>query len=160
MMIGNMGLNPTMELHGMGINRWRILYKMAVQRISRKFKDISLSFVPHPVTKDLPVLVNENAIIRSVRNLVQTIPTERFFNPILGSNVRASLFDFVDYGTASVIQTEILDAIKNFEPRVDNVRVVVDPQPDLNSFEITIGFEIIGQEIPAQEFTFLLEATR
>ncbi len=133
---------------------------MAVKRISRKFKDISLSFVPHPVTKDLPVLVNENAIIRSVRNLVQTIPTERFFNPSLGSNVRSSLFDFVDFGTASVIQTEILDTIANFEPRVDNVTVNVNPQPDLNSFEVTVSFEIIGQEVPAQEFTFILEATR
>ena len=53
---------------------------MAVQRISRAFKDISLSFDPHPVTKDLPVLTNERAIVRSVRNLVETIPTERFFN--------------------------------------------------------------------------------
>jgi hypothetical protein len=64
---------------------------MAVERISRSFKDISLSFVPHPVTKDLPVLLNENAIIRSVRNLVETIPGERFFNPFLGSKVRSSL---------------------------------------------------------------------
>jgi phage baseplate assembly protein W len=112
------------------------------------------------VTKDLPILVNENAIIRSVRNLVETIPKERFFNPILGSNVRSSLFDFVDYGTASTIQTEIKTTISNFEPRVDNVIVSVDPQPDLNAFEVTINFEIIGQQIPAQQFTFLLEATR
>jgi phage baseplate assembly protein W len=112
------------------------------------------------VTKDLPILMNENAIIRSVRNLVETIPKERFFNPILGSNVRASLFDFVDYGTASTIQTEIKTTISNFEPRVDNVIVSVNPQPDLNSFEVTINFEIIGQQIPAQQFTFLLEATR
>ena len=77
---------------------------MTVTRISRTFKDISLSFDPHPVTKDLPVLTNERAIVRSIRNLVQTIPTERFFNLTLGSNVRKSLFDFVDYGTASVIQ--------------------------------------------------------
>ena len=80
---------------------------MAIKRISRAFKDISLSFTPHPVTKDLPILKNENAIKASVRNLVQTIPTERFFNPVLGSEVRESLFDFVDYGTASVIQQQI-----------------------------------------------------
>ena len=133
---------------------------MVVQRISRTFKDISLSFVPHPVTKDISVLLNENAIIRSIHNLVETVPTERFFNPILGSNVKSSLFDFVDYGTASVIETEISDTIKNFEPRVENVKVNVNPQPDLNSFEITVGFEIIGQQVPAQEFTFVLEATR
>ena len=72
---------------------------MAIQRKSRAFKDISLSFSPHPVTKDLPVLTNERAIVRSVRNLVETIPTERFFNPVLGSEVRNSLFDFVDFGS-------------------------------------------------------------
>ena len=66
-----------------------------VRRTSRSFKDISLSFDLHPVTKDLPILKNENAIKRSVRNLVETIPTERFFNPLLGSDVRSSLFDFV-----------------------------------------------------------------
>jgi phage baseplate assembly protein W len=77
---------------------------MAVTRISRSFKDISLSFEPHPVTKDLPVIKNQTAIIRSIRNLVETIPSEKFFNPNLGSNVYSSLFEFVDYGTASVIE--------------------------------------------------------
>jgi len=133
---------------------------MAEQRISRSFKDISLSFVPHPVTKDLQVLKNENAIRRSVRNIVETIPTERFFNSLLGSDVRDSLFEFVDFGTASVIQSQILVAIENFEPRVDNVVVEVDPQPDQNSFNVTVIFDIIGQEFPTQEYTFLLEAAR
>jgi hypothetical protein len=133
---------------------------MAEQRISRSFKDISLSFVPHPVTKDLQVLKNENAIRRSVRNIVETIPTERFFNSLLGSDVRSSLFEFVDFGTASVIQNQILIAIENFEPRVENVVVEVDPQPDQNSFDVTVIFDIIGQEFPTQEYSFLLEATR
>ena len=133
---------------------------MAEQRISRSFKDISLSFVPHPVTKDLQVLKNENAIRRSVRNIVETIPTERFFNSLLGSDVRDSLFEFVDFGTASVIQNQILIAIENFEPRVNNVVVEVDPQPDQNSFNVTVIFDIIGQEFPTQEYTFLLEAAR
>jgi len=133
---------------------------MAVTRISRAFKDISLSFDPHPVTKDLPVLVNERAITRSVRNLVETIPTERFFNPLLGSDVRRSLFEFVDYGSASVIEDQIKTTINNFENRVDNVIVEVDPRPDDNTFEVTIIFDIIGQDFPTQQFSFLLEATR
>ena len=133
---------------------------MAIQRISRSFKDISLSFDPHPVTKDLPILKNERAITRSIRNLVETIPTERFFNSLLGSNVRSSLFEFVDYGTASVIQTQIETTIENYESRVNNVKVEVDPQPDNNSFEVTVIFDIIGQQFPTQQFTFLLEATR
>jgi phage baseplate assembly protein W len=133
---------------------------MSVTRISRSFKDISLSFDPHPITNDLPVLLNQQAIRRSIRNLVQTIPTERFFNPILGSDVRQSLFEFVDFGTASVIRDQILNTISNFEPRVNDVDVQVDPRPDENEFEITIIFNIIGQEIPTQQFSFILEATR
>ncbi len=133
---------------------------MAIKRISRAFKDISLSFTPHPVTKDLPILKNENAIKASVRNLVQTIPTERFFNPVLGSEVRDSLFEFVDFGTASVIEEQILTTLNNFEPRIDNVSVDVFPKPNLNEFEVTVSFNIVGQQVPAQEFTFILEATR
>jgi phage baseplate assembly protein W len=133
---------------------------MSITRISRSFKDISLSFDPHPVTGDLPTLINERAISRSIRNLVQTIPTERFFNLEIGSDVRRSLFEFVDFGTASIINDQILNTISNFEPRVDNVQVTVEPRPDTNEFEITIIFNIIGQEIPAQQFSFILEATR
>ena len=133
---------------------------MAIQRISRSFKDISLSFEPHPVTKDLPILKNENSIRRSVRNIVQTIPTERFFNSLLGSDVRRSLFEFVDFGTASVIQDQILVAVENFEERVENLQVIVDPIPDDNTFNVTVIFDIIGQEFPTQEYSFLLEATR
>ena len=133
---------------------------MAIKRISRAFIDISLSFEPHPITQDLQILKNENAIRRSVRNIVETIPTERFFNSILGSDVRGSLFEFVDFGTASVIERQIIIALNNFEPRIDNVQVQVDPFPDRNSFNVTVLFDIIGQEFPTQEFTFLLEATR
>ena len=133
---------------------------MANERVSRAFKDISLSFSPHPVTKDLPILKNESAIRRSVRNIVETIPTEKFFNPDFGSDVYKSLFDFVDFGTANVIQGQIKTSINNFEPRVNNVRVEVDPQPDLNQFEVTVIYDIVGLEFPTQEFNFILEATR
>ena len=133
---------------------------MAIQRISRAFKDISLSFIPHPITKDLPVLKNEAAIRRAVRNIVQTIPTEKFFNSLFGTDIRGSLFEFVDFGTASVIQDQIIISIQNFEPRVDNLEVSVRPYPDINQFEVSVVFDIIGQEFPTQEYSFLLEATR
>tara|TARA_Y100001954_G_scaffold195541_1_gene211509 strand:- start:148 stop:552 length:405 start_codon:yes stop_codon:yes gene_type:complete len=134
---------------------------MAVKRISRSFKDINLSFSPHPVTKDLTVLRNDNAIKRSVRNIVQTIPTERFFNSILGSDVRDLLFDnFIDFGTASAIEDQIKISIENFEPRVDNLEVNVEPRPDQNEFEVNVIFDITGQDFPTQDFTFILQATR
>ena len=130
------------------------------QSVSRSFKDISLSFDPHPVTKDLPVLRNERAISRSVRNLVQTIPGERFFNSILGSGVRRLLFDFIDVATADSIEDEILTTISNFETRVSNVQVQVEPRPDENNFNVTVFFDIVGQSLPSQTFSFILEPTR
>ena len=133
---------------------------MAVKRISRTFKDISLSFDPHPITKDLPILKNESAIRRSVRNIVQTIPTEKFFNSLFGTDIRGSLFEFVDFGTASIISEQIRISIENFEPRVDDLQILVRPYPDLNAFEVTVIFNIIGLEFPTQEYSFLLEATR
>ena len=134
---------------------------MAVKRISRSFKDVNLSFTPHPITKDLTLLRNDDAIKRSVRNIVQTIPTERFFNSILGSDVRDLLFDnFIDFGTASAIEDQIKISIENFEPRVDNLEVNVEPRPDQNEFEVNVIFDIIGQEFPTQDFTFILQATR
>ena len=133
---------------------------MAVKQISRHFKDISLSFEPHPVTKDIPVLINERAIVRSVRNLVETTPTERPFNSLLGSEVRSSLFDFVDFGTAAVIQDQIETAIQNYEPRIDNLVVEVEPEPDNNTFNVNVIFDIVGLDLPTQQFNFLLETTR
>tara|TARA_R100000278_G_scaffold92660_1_gene70673 strand:+ start:201 stop:599 length:399 start_codon:yes stop_codon:yes gene_type:complete len=129
-------------------------------RISRSFKDISLSFKPHPVTKDLTVIKNADAIKRSVRNLVETIPRERFFNPVLGTDIRSSLFDFCDFGTASTIQNQIEITIDNFEPRIENLDVEVLPRPDRNEFEVNIFFDIVGQQFPTQAFQFILEATR
>ena len=129
-------------------------------RVSRSFKDISLSFEPHPITKDLPVLKNANAIRRSVRNLVQTIPGERFFNPILGSSVYDSLFDLMDFGNSILIEQEIVTTLRNFEPRVNNVRVRVSVRSDQNNFDVTIFFDIVGAALPPQEFSFILEATR
>tara|TARA_B100002019_G_scaffold26323_2_gene20265 strand:- start:1658 stop:2059 length:402 start_codon:yes stop_codon:yes gene_type:complete len=133
---------------------------MAVQRVSRAFKDISLSFSMHPVTKDILVLKNADAIKRSIRNIVQTIPSERFFRPVLGTNIRSQLFDFVDFGTASIIEQQVLIAIENNEPRVENVGVTVSPKADTNEFEINVRFKVVGLELPAQQFTYLLEATR
>jgi len=133
---------------------------MAIQRKSRAFKDISLSFSPHPVTKDLPVLTNERAIARSVRNLVETIPSERFFNSLIGTDVRGSLFELFTSETVTIIEDQVQTTIANFEPRVDNVSVQVDAQYDNNELNVTVFFDIVGLEVPTQSFTFILEPTR
>ena len=133
---------------------------MAIQRKSRAFKDISLSFSPHPVTRDLPVLVNERAIVRSVRNLVETIPTERFFNPLLGTDIRDSLFENYSRTTVTIIEDQIRDTIRNFEPRVDEIGIEVVGRPDDNALDIKVLFTIKGLDIPQQFFSFILEPTR
>ena len=137
---------------------------MAIIKKSQGFRDISLSFKRHPITNDIAALKDTDAIKRSVRNLVQTIPNERFFNSALGSEVRDSLFEtapgFIDFGTASIIERQIQTTIENFEPRVENVDVTVEPKPDTNEFEVNVFFDIIGQTFPEQEFSFILKATR
>ena len=119
-----------------------------------------MSFSPHPVTKDLPVLLNERAITRSVRNLVETIPTERFFNSLLGTDIRDSLFDNFSASTVTIIEDQIRESIRNFEPRVGEIGVEVIANPDQNELEVKVLFDIIGLEVPTQSFTFLLEPTR
>ena len=133
---------------------------MPIKRTYRGFKDISLSFMPHPVTNDMPVLLNERAIARSVRNIVETIPTEKFFDPLFGSNVRGMLFENYTQTTSYVIEDQIKTSIRNYEPRVNNIRTIVQGKPDLNAFEVTVVFDIVGLEVPRQSFTFLLEPTR
>jgi phage baseplate assembly protein W len=133
---------------------------MAVQRVSRSFKDISLSFQPHPVTGDIGVIRNESAINRSVRNIIETNLGEKPFDPDFGADIRSQLFELCDYGTASILEDQILTALQNHEPRINNIGATVEPFPDTNTLEVTITYNIIGQEFPAQTFTFILEATR
>tara|TARA_Y100000766_G_scaffold236473_1_gene212263 strand:- start:11 stop:418 length:408 start_codon:yes stop_codon:yes gene_type:complete len=135
---------------------------MPIENVKRSqgFKDISFSFLPHPVTKDLPILKNERAIIRAVRNLVETIPTERFFDSMIGSEVRSLLFENYTAPIEIAIEDQIITTIRNHEPRVENVAVDVDPLPDDNSIEITVFFDIVGLDVPRQAFTFILEPTR
>ena len=133
---------------------------MAIQRKSRAFKDISLSFSPHPITKDLPVLINERAIVRSVRNLVETIPTERFFQPNLGTEIRDTLFENFSRQTVNIIEDQVRDTVRAFEPRVGDVGVEVVAIPDNNNFEVKVLFEIRGLEVAPQSFTFILEPSR
>ena len=133
---------------------------MAINRKSRAFKDISLSFSPHPVTKDLPVLINERAVIRSVRNLVETIPTERYFNSILGTDIRDTLFTNFDRAEVMMIEDQIRETLGNLEPRVSNVGATVRAVPDNNTFNVTVFFDINGLDLPTQSFSFILEPTR
>ena len=133
---------------------------MAIKRKSRGFKDISLSFLPHPVTNDLPILLNERAIVRSVRNIVETIPTEKYFDSLFGTDVRDSLFENFTNSTVTVLTDQIKTSINNYEPRVNNISLEVNGKPDLNAIEVVIFFDIVGLDVPTQTFSFLVEPTR
>ena len=130
------------------------------QRQSKAFKDISLSFKRHPVTNDIVALRNEDAIKRSVRNLVETVNEERFFNSLIGSHVRESLFEIPDNTIRATLRTQIENSILNFEPRVNLTDVIINHPNDTNDLEVTVVYDIIGQEATPQEITFILQPTR
>ena len=130
------------------------------QRQSKRFKDISLSFKRHPVTNDILALRNEDAIKRSVRNLVETINEERFFNSLIGSRVRESLFEVPDNTIRATLKSQIENSILNFEPRVNLTDVIINHPNDTNDLEVTVAYDIIGQEATPQEITFILQPTR
>ena len=132
---------------------------MAVQ-ISRAFKDISLSFSRHPVTNDIVVLKNEDAIKKSVINLCRTKLNERFFNDLLGTRIEESLFDLNNDDIASVLETEIETLLENYEPRITLNDVSVKAQQDNNDLYIRIGYLITGLPFPPQNIEFLLQPTR
>ena len=115
---------------------------MPVERVSRSFKDLSMSFKANPLNDDLITLKNESAIARSIRNIVFTSPGEKFFNPDFGSNISKVLFENIDEISAIQIKEEIELSIKNFEPRVRLQEVEINPDYDNNQFDVTINYRI------------------
>ena len=132
---------------------------MPQQRVSQSFKDISMSFETNPLNDDLIALKNSSAIARSIRNIVFTQPGEKFFNPEFGSRVSESLFEIVDEVSTIAIRDEIRSSIINYEPRVNLLDVLVNPNPDENEMNVTIKYEIVGIDIPPQQLDFVLLPT-
>ena len=133
---------------------------MPVERVSQGFKDISMTFKQNPLNNDLIVIKNENAIARSIRNIVLTLPGEKFFNENFGSNVSKLLFENLDVLTASQIEDEITTSIVNYEPRVSLVKLTVTPNFETGEFDTVIVYEIVGIDAPAQQLSFALQPTR
>lgn len=133
---------------------------MPLERVSKGFRDISLTLRRNPLTRDLIALKNEYAISRSVQNLVLTVRGEKFFNPSFGSAVNRLLFENVDLFSASSLKDEITSVIKNNEPRVDLKEVIVTPNPDENLMEVNIKYYIVGIDAQPQQLQFVLLPTR
>ena len=131
---------------------------MALKR-SRSFRDISLSFKRHPITNDVTFLRNEDAIKRSVINLVRTRVGERFFNDILGTSIGDALFELNSFDNG-VIREEIVTLLKNYEPRIELTNVFVEGQDDTNELFIQIDYDIVGLPLPTQAIEFILQPSR
>ena len=133
---------------------------MPIERVSQAFKDISMTFQSNPLNDDLIALKNENAIARSLRNIVFTLPGEKFFDEPFGSRITESLFDNIDDITSSIIVDEIRQSITNYEPRVKLEDVKAYPDFENNGFDVVIRYEVIGADIPLQELQFVLQSSR
>ena len=133
---------------------------MPVQRFSQGFKDVSLSFKRHPVNNDILALKNEDAIKRSVQNLVRINFGEVMFDPLVGTKITESLFELANDDYVIPIKTQIELTLRNFEPRVQLTEVTVLSEPDQNAMDITIEYDIVGLDAPSQSINFILEPTR
>ena len=129
-------------------------------KVSRAFKDISLSFKKHPVTNDVTILRNEDAIKRSVINLTRTRINERFFNDLVGTSIQDALFENMNSGVEAALEQEITSLLTNYEPRIDLNSVYVIADQDSNALEIQVDYNIVGLPIPSQTIEFLLQPTR
>jgi phage baseplate assembly protein W len=128
--------------------------------ISRGFKDISFSFSKNPITNDILILQNEDAIKKSVINLVRTRIGERFFNSLIGASLDKTLFELNIEEVASYIDEEITNLLNNFEPRIRVKDVIAEPEYDTNDLNIKIQYDIVGLPVPTQNIEFLLQPTR
>ena len=133
---------------------------MPLERVSQGFKDISMTFQANPLNNDLIALKNENAIARSLRNIVFTLPGEKFFDSSFGSRITDSLFDNLDDITVTIIVDEVRESIETNEDRVKLNNVEAFPDYENNSFDLTITYEIVGRNIPTQELQFVLQSSR
>lgn len=128
--------------------------------ISRKFTDISLSFVRNPVTNDILTITNEDAIKKSIVNLVRTRIGERFFNSLLGTSIDNSLFELQTPEVTNFLEIEIKTLLKNYEPRIGVPTVLATYPEESNEMNVEISFDILGLPFPRQTVNFILQPTR
>ena len=133
---------------------------MPLERVKQGYKDVSMSFKSNPLNDDLIGLKNESAIARSIRNIVFTLPGEKFFDPNFGSDISQSLFENIDEISAVTIREEIEYSIKTYEPRVNLLEVESIPNFDNNEYNVVITYEIIGADVDAQQLEFVLLPSR
>ncbi len=124
------------------------------------FKDLNVTFKSHPITGDLLSVKDETSIKQSIVNLLLTNRGERLFNPDLGCGIVGLLFEPLDYGVASLLNSEITNVLSEYEPRINILSLNVLPNFDQNGFDVGLEFEIIGREDVPINVEFFLERTR
>ncbi|HAJ06385.1 MAG TPA: hypothetical protein DCL76_07520 [Chloroflexi bacterium] len=124
------------------------------------FKDLSVTFKPHPITDDLLVVKDKAAIFQSIKNLLLTRKGERPFQPNLGSSLDTALFEPLDFGSAAIVRNEIRECLKDYEPRIRVDQVGVEPDDQNNGYEISLQFTIVGRDDAPEAIEFFLERTR
>ena len=124
------------------------------------FKDLSITFKKHPVSDDLVVVKDKAAIIQAVTALLLTNKGERPFQPDLGCDIRRSLFEPLDYATAGLIRSQVVEVLGKYEPRIDVENVNVKPDVDSNGYEVELYFRIVGRDDEVVATEFFLERTR
>lgn len=119
-----------------------------------------MTFQVNPLSSDLIALKNENAIARSVRNIIFTVPGEKVFDPDFGTDINASLFELLDETSATVIKDQIKYSLETYEPRILLLDVIVVPDFEDNGYDVEISYSIVGVDIDPQQISFILQATR
>ena len=125
-------------------------------KISRSFKDISFNFSKNPITNDIVVLKNEEAIKQSVKNLILTKIGERLFNPLVGTNTTSYLFELSTSFSINTLITEIENTLKIFEKRIRLSNITINSEEDSNEFDVSIEYYIVGMPQVLQNLEFLL----
>lgn len=128
-----------------------------MQKVSKKFVDINPSFEPHPITGDINLLTNEDAIKQAVKSVVMTMRGEKLFRPLFGTEAQSILFENFNPILADDITLSIEDALKVFEPRVKVINIDYLDNMDNNSVDITINYEIVGLPLNQQSLNLILE---
>lgn len=128
--------------------------------MTSRYSDISLSFQPHPISRDVPRATDAAAVAQSIRHLILTDKYERLLSPKIGSNVRALLFDQMDGLTASRIKDQIENTVTNYEPRAILRAVRVQADPDRNSYDITIEFSVVYADEVTNRINITLQRIR
>ena len=123
------------------------------------FKDLNITFKPHPVTGDLTTVKDEAAIKQAIINLLLTNRGERLFAPRIGSSLSDLLFEILDFGTASLVNTEITNTLSTYEPRIRVLSLSTNPNFDDNGFDVELVFEVVGREDLPISINFFLERT-